>query len=91
VADLWSEIADKGMLQTWQDRAMWNNMRMNDRDIADVTGRTYSYLMNGITADKGWLGLFKQGEKVRLRFINGSAMSFFDVRIRGLKMDGHSS
>lgn len=86
VADLWSEIADKGMLQTWQDRAMWNNMRMNDRDIADVTGRTYSYLMNGITADKGWLGLFKQGEKVRLRFINGSAMSFFDVRIPGLKM-----
>lgn len=61
-------------------------MRMNDRDIADVTGRTYSYLMNGITADKGWLGLFKQGEKVRLRFINGSAMSFFDVRIPGLKM-----
>ena len=86
MADLWSEIADKGMLQTWQDRAMWNNMRMNDRDIADVTGRTYSYLMNGITADKGWLGLFKQGEKVRLRFINGSAMSFFDVRIPGLKM-----
>ncbi|MBQ0724093.1 MAG: copper resistance system multicopper oxidase [Cycloclasticus sp.] len=85
-ADLWLEIAEKGMLQTWQDRAMWNKMRMNDRDIADVTGRTYSYLMNGITPDTGWLGLFKRGEKVRLRFINGSAMSFFDVRIPGLKM-----
>ena len=86
VADLWSNIREKGIVQTWHDRAMWNQMRMSDRDIADVTGRTYTFLMNGITPDTGWLGLFKRGEKVRLRFINGAAMSIFDVRIPGLKM-----
>lgn len=86
VADFWSDIKKKGIMQTWQDRVMWNQMRMSDRDIADVTGRAYTFLMNGMTPDTGWLGLFKPGEKVRLRFINGAAMSIFDVRIPGLKM-----
>ncbi|MCK7598545.1 copper resistance system multicopper oxidase [Microbulbifer sp. CAU 1566] len=84
--DLWDEIRQKGVAQTWQDRKMWNEMRMSDRDISDVTGYTYTYLMNGQTPDGNWMAQFKRGEKVRLRFINGSAMSIFDIRIPGLKM-----
>lgn len=86
VGDLWRDIRDKGVQRTWNDRQMWNAMRMSDRDIADVTGYTYTYLMNGVSPATGWEGLFSPGEKVRLRFINGSAMSIFDVRIPGLKM-----
>ena len=84
--DLINEIREKGLSRTWSDRSMWNRMRMSDRDLSDVTGYTYTYLMNGKTPAKGWTGLFKKGEKIRLRIINGSAMSFFDVRIPGLKM-----
>ena len=86
VADLWRDIRDKGLEQTWNDRAMWNQMRMSDTDIADVTGYTYTFLMNGNTPEDNWTCLFSEGEKVRLRFINGAAMSLFDVRIPGLKM-----
>ncbi|MDY6898645.1 MAG: copper resistance system multicopper oxidase [Cyanobacteriota bacterium] len=64
----------------------WRRMRMDPADIADVTGATYTYLMNGLVPDSNWTGLFQPGNKVRLRFINGSAMTFFDVRIPGLKM-----
>jgi CopA family copper-resistance protein len=84
--DLMTEIKEKGLSRTWADRKMWNVMRMSDRDLSDVTGYTYTYLMNGHTPNRGWTGLFKKGEKVRLRIINGSAMTFFDVRIPGLKM-----
>ncbi|MFA5493252.1 MAG: copper resistance system multicopper oxidase [Porticoccaceae bacterium] len=84
--DLWRDIRDKGAAATWSERAMWNRMRMSDRDIADVTGYTYTFLMNGQTPAQGWTGLFKRGEKVRLRFINAAAMTFFDVRIPGLSM-----
>jgi CopA family copper-resistance protein len=84
--DLWDDIRTKGVSATWRERAMWNQMRMSDRDLSDVTGYTYTFLMNGRTPAEGWLGLFKPGEKLRLRFINGSAMTFFDVRIPGLKM-----
>jgi CopA family copper-resistance protein len=59
---------------------------MNPTDIADVSGATYTYLMNGQAPDMNWTGVFRPGEKLRLRFINGSAMSYFDVRIPGLKM-----
>jgi CopA family copper-resistance protein len=85
-SDLMEDIREKGLEQTWNDRAMWNEMRMSQRDLSDVTGYTYTFLMNGQTPADGWTGLFNRGEKVRLRFINGSAMSFFDVRIPGLKM-----
>ncbi len=64
----------------------WRRMRMDPADIADVTGATYTYLMNGLVPDSNWTGLFKPGSKIRLRFINGSAMTLFDVRIPGLKM-----
>lgn len=84
--DLLGDLKEKGFVKTWRERAMWNQMRMSETDIADVTGYTYTYLMNGDTPDRGWVGLFKPGEKVRLRFINGAAMSIFDVRIPGLKM-----
>jgi len=86
IGDLFQDLRHKGLGRTWNDRKMWNLMRMSDRDISDVTGYTYTYLMNGRTPASGWTGLFKRGERVRLRFINGSAMSFFDVRIPGLKM-----
>lgn len=86
LGDLWRDVSANGLSQTWKERAMWNRMRMSQTDIADVTGHTYTYLINGVTPDQGWLGLFLPGEKVRLRFINGAAMSIFDVRIPGLKM-----
>ncbi|HPR29624.1 MAG TPA: multicopper oxidase domain-containing protein, partial [Chitinophagales bacterium] len=85
-ADLMKDLREKGLAATWNDRKMWNQMRMSQRDLSDVTGYTYTFLTNGQTPAEGWTGLFRKGEKVRLRFINGSAMTFFDVRIPGLKM-----
>ena len=66
------------------DRLMWGDMRMQPTDLADVTG--YAFLVNGRGPADNWTALFKPGEKVRLRFINGSAMSLFDVRVPGLRM-----
>jgi CopA family copper-resistance protein len=71
---------------TVRDRAMWGRMRMDPTDIADVTGATYSYLLNGRSAADNWTGLFAPGERVRLRIVNAAAMSYFDVRIPGLRM-----
>ncbi len=84
--DLLREIKRDGVKKTWAKRKMWNRMRMSPRDLADVTGYTYTFLVNGQTPDQGWTGLFRRGERVLLRFINSAAMSFFDVRIPGLKM-----
>ena len=84
--DFWRDVSKKGYSQTRKDRSMWNQMRMSDRDLSDVTGYTYTFLMNGATPEDGWLGLFEQGEKIRLRFVNASAMTIYDVRIPGLKM-----
>jgi FtsP/CotA-like multicopper oxidase with cupredoxin domain len=66
------------------DRLMWGEMRMDPTDLADVTG--YTFLVNGRGPTDNWTGLFKPGERVRLRFINGSAMTIFDARIPGLRM-----
>jgi CopA family copper-resistance protein len=85
-SELWNEIQQNGLSQTWNDRGMWNDMRMSDRDISDVTGYTYTYLMNGNTPADNWTGIFKKGERLLLRIINASAMTLFDVRIPGLKM-----
>ncbi len=68
------------------DRQMWGQMRMDPRDIADVNGTTYTYLVNGHGPAENWTGLFRPGERVRLRIINASAMSIFNVRIPGLAM-----
>ncbi len=84
--DFVDDVKRKGFSRTLEDRKMWNQMRMSDRDISDVTGWTYTFLANGRTPAEGWEGLFRPGERVRLRFINGSAMTFFDVRIPGVKM-----
>ena len=84
--DFARQASEQGWGNTIQDRAMWWQMRMSDRDISDVTGYTYTFLTNGMTPDDNWTGLFKRGEKVRLRFINAAAMTIFDVRIPGLKM-----
>ena len=76
----------QGFKPTFADRRMWGQMRMSPTDLQDVSGYTYTYLMNGTTPAANWSGGFRRGEKVRLRFINGSAMSIFDVRIPGLKL-----
>jgi CopA family copper-resistance protein len=68
------------------ERREWARMRMRPSDLADVSGATYTYLTNGRSPEANWTGLFRPGERVRLRFINGSAMSTFDVRIPGLEM-----
>ncbi|ODU70348.1 MAG: copper oxidase, partial [Bordetella sp. SCN 68-11] len=86
VGDFFRDVREKGWSATLADRKMWAEMRMNPTDIADVGGYTYTYLLNGQAPDGGWTGLFKPGERIRLRFINGSAMTYFDVRIPGLKM-----
>ncbi len=84
--ELFSQIQAQGTKSTWKARSMWNRMRMSTRDLEDVSGYTYTYLMNGETPADGWKGIFKRGEKIMLRFVNSSAMTFFDVRIPGLKM-----
>ena len=80
------DVREHGLSATLAERRMWGQMRMSAADLADVSGATYTYLMNGHAPGGNWAGLFAPGEKVRLRFINGSAMSYFDVRIPGLKM-----
>jgi len=86
IGDAIGDLSEKGWSKFWAQRRMWNQMRMSDRDISDVTAYTYTYLTNGHAPASGWTGLFKKGEKVLLRFINAAAMTFFDVRIPGLKM-----
>ena len=84
--DFLRDAARNGLSAAVDDRKMWQQMRMNPTDLADISAYTYTYLMNGSTPAGNWTGLFRPGEKVRLRFINSGAMTFFDVRIPGLKM-----
>ncbi len=86
LADTWQEVKSLGIAGSFKARQMWNQMRMSERDIADVTGYTYTYLMNGMAPAANWTGLFKKGERLRLRIINGAAMTFFDIRIPGLTL-----
>ncbi len=86
VFDFFREVQEKGFSKAWADRKMWNEMRMSDRDLSDVTGYTYTYLMNGASPAAHFRALYQPGQKVRLRVINSSAMTFFDFRIPGLKM-----
>jgi CopA family copper-resistance protein len=80
------DISKKGLKSAVADRRIWGQMRMSPTDIADVNGSVYTYLMNGKAPGGNWSALFRPGERVRLRFINGSSMTFFDVRIPGLEM-----
>jgi CopA family copper-resistance protein len=86
VFDVFRDAAATDWGPTIADRLAWGRMRMDPTDIADVTGYTYTFLLNGQPPAANWTALFKPGERVRLRFINGSAMTYFDVRIPGLKM-----
>lgn len=81
------DVGERGWRRTIDDRLMWGAMRMDPTDLADVSGYAYTYLMNGVTPADNWTGLFRRGERVRLRFINGSSMSIFDVRIPDLKLN----
>jgi CopA family copper-resistance protein len=86
VGDFFRDVRRDGLSATLSDRTAWGRMRMTPTDLSDVNAHTYTYLMNGTTSLGNWTGLFRSGEKIRLRFINGSAMTYFDVRIPGLKM-----
>ncbi len=85
-ADFVKDVKAQGFLNTFSERMQWQKMRMDPTDISDVTGATYNYLMNGLSNEGNWTGIFHKGERIRLRFIDAGAMTIFDVRIPGLKM-----
>jgi len=84
--DFFRDVSQNGLGKAIDKRRMWNQMRMSPTDLADVSGYTYTFLLNGVTPAGNWTGLFNPGERVRLRFISSGTQSFFDVRIPGLKM-----
>ncbi|MEX0599624.1 MAG: multicopper oxidase domain-containing protein, partial [Rhodothermales bacterium] len=87
VGDFWDDVGENGLWDTVADRLAWKRMRMEATDISDVTGATYTFLTNGQSPGANWTGLFHPGERVRLRFVNASAATIFDVRLPGLEMD----
>ena len=86
VGEFFRDVSQDGLGATVKDRLMWGRMRMMPTDIADVTGHFYTYLMNGQGSERRWTGLFTPGERVRLRFINAAALTYFNLRIPGLPM-----
>ena len=86
VGDFIGDAGKNGLKATFKERWEWRKMRMDPTDIADITGYHYTFLMNGLGPDANWTGIFRPGERVRLRFINASAVTFYDVRIPGLRM-----
>ena len=69
-----------------EERMDWAKMRMDPADIADVTGSTYTFTINGHGPFDNWTALFKPGERVRIRVINSAAQTNFNVRIPDLPM-----
>ncbi|MGB3626900.1 MAG: copper resistance system multicopper oxidase, partial [Henriciella sp.] len=86
LGDFAEDASEQGFGAALEDRAMWGGMRMSPRDLADVTGATYTYLINGHATADNWNAIFKPSERIRLRIINASAMSIFNFRIPGLPM-----
>lgn len=86
LGDFIQDVKQDGLLSALDDYLMWDRMRMDPTDLADVTGYAYTYLMNGLTPAANWTGLFRPGERVRLRFIQAGAMTFQDIHIPGLRM-----
>ena len=86
IGDFFRRARRGGLRDATRDRAMWGRMRMMPTDISDVTGATYTYLINGHGPADNWSALFEPGERVRLRFVNAAAMTLFNVRIPGLPM-----
>jgi FtsP/CotA-like multicopper oxidase with cupredoxin domain len=84
VGDFFNDVRRQGFSKALKNSGEWGKMRMLPSDLSDVTG--YHFLVNGMTNDQNWTGMFTPGEKVRLRFINASAMTMYDIRIPGLKM-----
>jgi CopA family copper-resistance protein len=84
--DFLRDVSDEGVKAALASRRMWNTMRMDPSDLADVSAAAYTYLMNGVPPARNWTALFARGERVKLRFVNGASMTFFDVRIPGLSM-----
>ncbi len=84
--DFFQDASQIGLKAAIDKRKMWNEMRMSPTDLADLSANVLTYLMNGTTPAGNWTGLFRPGERVRLRFINGAANTFYDVRIPGLKL-----
>jgi len=84
--DFFQDVSRDGLKAAIDKRKMWNEMRMSPTDLADLSANVLTYLMNGTTPAGNWTGLFRPGERVRLRFINGAANTFYDVRIPGLKL-----
>lgn len=86
LGDFFGDVSEKGLGAAVSDRFAWGRMRMNPTDIADITSATYTYLMNGNGPTSNWTGLFKPGERIRLRIVNAAAMTYFNFRIPGLRM-----
>lgn len=86
VFDFFRDVSRDGLQSALERRKMWNEMRMSPTDLADLSSYVLTYLMNGTTPAGNWTGLFRPGERVRLRFINGAANTFYDVRIPGLEL-----
>ncbi len=84
IGDFFSDVKNLGFKNAWQNLQGWGEMRMSSTDLSDVSN--YTFLINGKNPSQNWTGLFKAGQKVKLRFINAAAMTFFDVRIPNLKM-----
>ncbi len=86
LVELIGDAREQGLGPALAERRMWGRMRMDATDLSDVTASTYSYLINGHGVADNWTGLFRAGERVRLRFVNAAAMTIFNVRIPGLPM-----
>lgn len=86
LGDFVDDVSEKSLAATLENRAMWGAMRMSPRDISDIGGPAYTYLINGHSTADNWNGVFVPGERVRLRIINAAAMTLFNVRIPGLPM-----
>lgn len=86
VGDFLRDASKEGLGKALKEREMWGRMSMDPTDIADITGYHYTFLMNGLEPASNWTGLFRVGERVRLRFINAATLTFFDIRIPGLRM-----
>ncbi|MEA1082088.1 copper resistance system multicopper oxidase [Marinobacter qingdaonensis] len=84
VGEFFEDAKQRGLMNTIKDRMAWGDMRMMKADVEDVQG--FTGMINGKGPDQNWTGLFEPGERIRLRFINSSAMTYFDVRIPGLNM-----
>ena len=85
--DFFRDASRDGLKSATDARRMWNEMRMSPTDLADLSANALTFLMNGRTPAGNWTGVFRPGERVRLRFINGAGNTFYDVRIPGLKLN----